>query len=333
MNTRTLTSLRRASCVAFAAVSMLSLLACEADFDKPSKLNSLRVLAVKADKPYPKPGDTVSLEMLWHDGKVQTKASDGGPPTSRNIQVLWIGGCFNPVGDLYYGCYPSLGKIFAAGPGDPSVAKFLGSGDTFKLDIPSDIISQRPTKEGVDPYGLSYVFFAVCAGKIGPSTSMNFGLPLGCFDAQGKELGAEDFVPGYFSLYSYNDRTNANPIVTGLEINGSKEESITLPACKASPCPEYDVRVLIDPASAEVDPGGTGPNGETLTEQMWVDYYASDGAIGKGVRLVNDATKGWNDDNGTTFQPPWETKTVSIYSVVHDNRGGIGWVKRDVSIQ
>ena len=49
------------------AFMTLFLLGCGPDFDPPSELHSLRVLAVQKDLPYAQPGQTVNLQMLWQD--------------------------------------------------------------------------------------------------------------------------------------------------------------------------------------------------------------------------------------------------------------------------
>jgi hypothetical protein len=306
--------------------------ACEPGFDPSNKLNSLRVLAVSADNPYPKPGGKVHFEMLWHDG-----ASPVGEPR-KNIQILWIAGCFDPIGDLYYACYPELGKLF--GPGGqpaPEALKYFGTGNSFDLDIPADIVSRRPPREGVEAYGTIFVFFAVCAGQIRPTElTGSSSIPLGCYDETGKLLGAEDFVPGYLNLYSYEDRSNQNPIVTGFDIDGkSYPESDPIPdthvrGCRSGDCADIAIKPIIDRASAEVDPGAITPDGTQLTEMVWVDYYASAGKLAKSARLVNDASKGWNEDLGVKYTPPEPGVTAVVYAVVHDSRGGIGWVKRTV---
>lgn len=319
---------------AMAAIGALSLFAspgCEEDFDPSSSLKTMRVLAVRADNPYPKPGTRVKLEMLWHDGK----ASADQP---RKVQILWIGGCFDPQGDLYYACYPQFASFF--GPGgapSPDGLKYLGQGDSFELDIPADIISRRPVREDVEPYGVSFVFFLACAGTIKPlpEPSEN-GLPLGCYDDKGNLLGEQDFVPGYLSLYSYENRSNANPILKGFAIKGesyAEGDDIPdthIPGCREGDCPDSTVKAIIDPASAELDPGAVDPDGNQLREQMWVDYYTSAGKLSKAARLVNDALKGWNEDNGVSISPPDPGTTFFVYTVVHDNRGGIAWAKRRV---
>jgi hypothetical protein len=321
----------RSSALAVACVLCAAPLpGCEPDFEPSNKLSTLRVLAVRADQPYPAPGSTVQLEMLWYDGK--------SPPDEprKDIQVLWIGGCFDPLGDLYYGCYPEFAKLFGeGGQPSPDALKYLGTGNTFSLQIPQDIISRRPPREGVEPYGVSFVFFAVCAGQIRPTQATgSAALPFGCYDADGKELGPEDFVPGYLNLYSYDSRTNENPVVTGFSIGEqSFPETEPVPdtrvrGCRPNDCASIPIKALVDKASAELDQGALDPDGKPLTEMLWVNYYASGGELEKSARLVNDATKGWNEELGVMFKPPAPGEKAWLFTVVHDNRGGIGWSKR-----
>ncbi|OQB10023.1 MAG: hypothetical protein BWY17_04410 [Deltaproteobacteria bacterium ADurb.Bin207] len=300
---------------------------CEEGFDPPSKLNTLRVLGVQADKPYPKPGETVELRMLWHDGKSPVDAP-------RPVQIVWIGGCFNPAGDLYYLCYPQMAEKLSQIEKDPSlIDKLFGFGDTFSLDIPADIIANRPAVPGAEPYGLSYVFFAACAGQLAPSEPGDDGLPFGCFDETGRRLGADDFVPGYFGLYSFADRTNDNPIVVGLMINGhliDPSQEPSFPRCTKGACHDLQLRAVVDPESAETNTGLVDSDGRVLSEQMWVEYLATAGKIERSPRLVNDASKGFNEDNGTAYEPPSEVGKQYLFAVVRDNRGGVAWVKQGV---
>ncbi len=145
---------------AMVATAAMLITGCEKGFDPASQIQTLRIVGVRADKPYPKPGETVEFEMLWHDGS--------SPPDSpRPVQIVWIGGCFNPAGDLYYQCFEQLGQKLSALEEDPSrINEVLGFGETYSLEIPSDIISNRNVAEGVDPYGLTVVFFAACAGTL-----------------------------------------------------------------------------------------------------------------------------------------------------------------------
>ena len=319
---------RIASCLGLVAgvAASLTAVGCEEDFDPASKLNTLRVLAVEASNPYPKPGETVELTMLWHDGK--------SPPDSpRPVQVVWLGGCINPSGDLYYNCYEPLAQKLAQLEQDPSLFEDLfGVGDTFSVEIPEDIISSRPTVEDTDPYGMTYIFFAACAGEIQPAEPGDDGLPFGCFDTDGNRLGADDYVPGYLSLYSYEDRTNANPILEGLTINGELVDPNTVPTysrCTDASCSDLEIRAVIDPASAETTDFVDG-DGNPLSEQMWVEYLATGGEVESSPKLVNDATKGFNTKNETDYTPPSSAGKQYLFAVVRDNRGGVAWVQQGI---
>lgn len=193
---------------------------CEDDFEPRSVVNSLRLLGIQADKPLPRAGDTVSMKLLWHDGA-------SPPDAPRAVQSLWLAGCFNPKGDLYYECFEQIAKRFrdmGTSP-SPDLGGLVGTGDTFSLKIPDDLISARPQAMGREPYGLSYVFVALCAGKLslakdfsgqsgndsqagsdGASTVLRS--PLECQDEQGTPLTSRDFVFSYFRLYSYEEHTN-----------------------------------------------------------------------------------------------------------------------------
>lgn len=309
------------------AALLLAASGCDSTFEPKTSLTTLRIIGVRADNPYPKPGDAVQLEMLWHDG-----ASPVNAP--RKVQVMWIGGCFNPVGDLYYQCFPQMAKSLAQLEKDPSKAgDFIGFGNTFTWKIPSDLISSKPPLEGVVPYGLSYVFFAACAGELRPAEPGPDNLPIGCFAPDGTRLGADDFVPGYFALYSYNDRSNTNPVFRGLEINGQlldPQVEAVYPKCLSSPCADLRLRSDVDPASAEQNEVAPG---KFVQEQMWVEYFATAGEFDDGAQLVNDATKGFNADNGVIYTPPEGALQVVFYAVVRDNRGGVAWVKQPVRFE
>src|SRR5438445_2491353 len=137
--------MRRRAILPVLALSLFAALGCGPQFDPGNEIKTLRVLGVKKDKPYAQPGDDVDLQLLWHD------------PKERAVQRVFIGGCVNPPGDLYYGCFAQYGQT---GAGLPP----FGSGDTFTVSLPSDIISSRPALEPGQPrYGLYIVFFAVCA--------------------------------------------------------------------------------------------------------------------------------------------------------------------------
>jgi len=225
--------------------------ACSPGYLPSDLVNGLRILAVEADKPYLLPGESVTFELHLRDGH---------PDGARPVNVLWLGGCVNPPGDLYYGCFLQFAEIFKAlgegglmppQPGQPppnfppgliGFSPAVTTSTTFTTTIPMDIVSSRPTPDGGAKYGIAYMFFFACAGQIKPIEVDPGGaagfLPLGCFDSEGKRLPADSFVPGYTQVYSFEDeRRNENPVVKGLIVNGVRtaDDPAAIPIVKACP--------------------------------------------------------------------------------------------------
>jgi hypothetical protein len=335
----------------FAATGLcLSALAgtgCAPEFERPSELRTLRVLAVQKDKPYARPGETVNLEMLWHDGLYE----EGSTEPRRPVQIAWLSGCFDPPADLFYGCFADLP--------DPQFSTCTTGGaepcERFSFEMPADVISRRPRPldPTQPPYGIAFVFFAACAGTLGPApaTSEQRAFPIGCFDAGGQPLGPEDFVAVYSIVFSYDAFANQNPIITGFEFNGEpvpadqmciggecQDKVFPDVACGAGPCIETceedgdpvdcdgtKFRPIVDRSSAELDEISVVTRGRTLGEQMWINYYVDRGGVKSDARLLNDAVAGWNDDYGTELFGPKDAGRLRIWAVVHDNRGGMSW--------
>jgi hypothetical protein len=362
------------------ALALLIGSGCVAGFDPPSKVNSLRIFAVIADKPYANPGDEVTFTMTLHDGY---PPPEEGP--RQNIQIVWLGGCFNPPGDQYFGCYEQIGELlgslasFASNPEqlpfDPLTCVgpeaecclppddehlCFGINDTqYKLKLPDDIVSSRPPPATGPHYGLAYVFFAACAGaRIGLVTDPGgraSSFPIGCFDEENRRLGPESFIAGYTQIYVFADgRPNNNPEIQGISLDGAamSEDFAEIPTVKACPltederrvggcgqqdpysdCTTYDVEVLVDPGVAELDPESTGKDGSQLTEAVWVDYYADQGDLQPGIKLVNDAVKGFNEKREVTWIPPAEPTVVNLWAVLHDARGGAAVAHRLVRVE
>jgi len=73
--------------------------------------------------------------------------------------------------------------------------------------------------------------------------------------------------------------------------------------------------------------------GRHLGEQMWINYYTDAGGFQSPVRLLNDATSGWNAIYGTPFYPPKTPGLSRIWAIVHDNRGGVSWSGITLKVQ
>jgi hypothetical protein len=371
---------------------VLATLGCGPTFSPPTEVKSLRVLGVSKDKPYAVPGDDVTLTMLWYDG---SEAGQAMPP--RDVGITWLGGCLNPAGDSYQGCFEQYGAALggssmSSGPPRmaPAANVTLGSGAKFTVHIPTDSDNGAPVLHpSQDPklpyYGLTYVFFSLCPGKIAPGDEH---FPIHCLDKDSNAvLGPDDFVIGYSAIYFFAPRpngepyTNANPITTGFyfgpadvtaapgtclgdtclgsctpdpsdptapdcvnpplpqpqDFDCETYPTLCMPLCKddgnPQKCPPHDLRLAIDPHTFEKDDVTNDAYGQNYGEQMWIDYYSTFGNFRSSTKLLNDATTGYNSQNGTQFYAPNVKGLVPIWAVIHDNRGGVSWAGTTLKIQ
>ena len=354
------------------ALGLFALPSCAAGYDSPSKVSSLRFLALTADHPYALPGQEVALRMTVDDG---LGAPDDPAHAPRDLQILWIGGCFDPAADAFYLCFQQLAEELAAlGQGTPPPAGLVqvgllpgsrsGEPDAveYRLTMPDDIVTRRPAPPSGPHYGIAYVFFAACAGKLAPvdlSTYQGYvpdqgiSIPLQCLDAAGNAQGADSFAVGYTQIYVFADgRQNANPPIDGMTFDGADMPEGTtsipvVPACALTDaerkakgcgreglaaCQGYDVNALIGDV-AELNTGATDVDGSPLREIVWVDYFADRGDFGDELMLVSDAKTGYQATHDTLWYPPAEPGLVSLWTVARDQRGGSSVIRRFVQVQ
>ncbi|MEO6602391.1 MAG: hypothetical protein ABIQ16_21095 [Polyangiaceae bacterium] len=331
-----------------------ALTACSNNFAPQSKIDTLRVIAVRPEPASGAPGKTSALELVVADGALPR--ADGGP--ARALQVVWLAGCHNPPTRQYFGCYPLLGQLAARlspravdTPAKSLPPSVFGTGTHYDLAVPDNILSSAPKKAG-DPihFGVSYAFFAACAGELRPRLSFTDRLPIDCVDPlTGTSLGRKDFVTGFTTLYSYEGATNANPVLTGVRLGSTALDTRAcrsdadcaglvdpaqagfdercgsqgtcapvLPACSASgTCAKILITPDVDPASAEPLPG-VGAN-----EILWANYYATAGKFEEATELVNDRSTGFIADHGSYFLRPLDSDVpTTVWLTINDERGG-----------
>lgn len=357
-------------------VAALGLLACGPELDRSSELKTLRVLGIHKSAAYAQPGEELALSMLWHDGRTREDAT-----APDRVSVAWFSFCFNPGADQYYGCFDSLSGGQGSPPGgEPQQLELppagsraclpgtstensvcVGSGDRFSFTMPADIISSRPPPPDPSqpPYGLSFVFFTACAGELATSTpSEENPFPFVCRDADGAQLGADDFVAGYTAVYAYENLRNNTPIIEGFAVKGvsvtpdcigpdcldkpvvvsadCSPDAVVIPVCTEDDdddCPGHDIRPLVPDTSVDPDQLSADTRGRDLTEQMWINYYTDRGSVKSDARLFNDAVAGVNRNYGTEYRAPKEPGPATVWAVVHDNRGAMNWVREELCIQ
>ena len=325
---------------------------CAAAVDPPSLINSLRVLSVTLDKPYAKPGETVRFDMRYFDGR----ETESFTP----VTIVWIGGCENPPGNQYFGCYEQLGALFqavAAGEIPPDGLIAAGPGLTsFEYTLSDTIVSEVAPPPIGPRLGIAYVFFVACAGELRPveqdGETEAGSFPLGCFDSEGRQLGPEGYIPGYTQVYAFEDgRENQNPNAAGMLVDGELQPEGAILAAKVCPISSEDRRqpgcaaedafevcspvvldVQVDESVAEPDPDAKDAEGNQLEEVVWVSYYSDAGDFDTGIKLLHDSAKGLTSDRSVEWVPPPEPGLYTLWAVVRDNRGGTKLIEHLVEV-
>ncbi len=344
----------------------LTLPGCGEEADRPSDVHTLRVLAVRSETPFGKPGVAAELTMLAHDGSPRAKRADG---SKRTTSTLWIGGCSNPPGDSYAACMPYLAEVvsrlsdenLASGSVPPDApAGFVGWGERFTAQIPEDIITSRKVAAGVAyPYGVQIVFFAHCGGVLRRTKNGATGFPLGCFDAEtAKELGRDDFEYGFYPLFVYDSLENQNPEISSVQLAGNEIGPIctdsepcldgfhcgsagfcipVVARCKATDKDDCDSHLLsVDVPRNSVERAAVAhvTEADAKSEILWVSYYANAGSFVHDARIINDPNSGWSDDTSGKWRANVSSsREVRLWAVVRDNRNGVTWVERDVWVE
>lgn len=342
-----------------------ALFACGGSFPPQSKVDSVRLFAVRADKPYAKPGETVTLEAL---------ATDQRRDKPRAMKIYWIPVvCMNPRDDLYYLCFAPQGDGGAAGvpqtrlvpigplagaagdggaegggggagrgagagglasiPTGVDLSAFLPQGPTISFPIPPDAVQPR---NGSSPYGILIVFNVVCAGQVRfGQTDPGAGpqqVPIHCTDEEGTPLPPSDYVIGISRVYAYPDRTNTNPVIEKMTVDGKDVDpsaGIMVDKCQGvkhrTDCKEIKIDTHVSDASWEDNPADV-VRGDPLREQIWVDYYTDVGDFDSDARLLFDTRQGRIDDSADKYRAPQDPVDGTVWAVVHDNRGGVSWM-------
>jgi hypothetical protein len=280
---------------------------CNGDFDPSSRVTDLRVLAVRADSPYAAPGQSVHLDTLAVD------------PAERTI--TWgFGLCVNPASGSAPGCLATL---------DASTIVTGQSMSSFDFAVPSDVIAQLPS-DGTARASVGAVVVA-CPGEL---TAVSGAVPFRCVDVSGRMLGTDEYVVGVKRVFARQTDRNENPVVNGVTWDGTAwpaSEVKDVVACDESgndygACSSREQHVITVAVPAESLESGVDSFGVPFGEEVVVQYYASEGIFEHDVRFASDTTTGW------TARRESAGRTVTMWFVVRDDRGGVTWDTRQVRV-
>ena len=344
------------------ALSVLGVLgACgAAGFDPKSQVDSVRLFAAKADKPYAKPGERVSLDVLTYDGRANPKRP------MRHYFLPFV--CLNPANDSYYGCFlpgalgPTDGGVapradsgasggggagaagaiaFLAGVEDGTdLTPILVQGTRFSYVVPQTaVIARAETPD--EPYGLTIVFTVACAGRVvfrRPSIETRQQVPLACVDEDGVNLPPSEYVIGIHRVYVYESKTNENPVLQGLTYDGQPVDpnvGVEIDRCtltRRTDCPEHKLDTVVPEASWQLQDGVKTSTGGDAREQIWVDYYTTLGEI-EGARLIYDIGQGRVTESGARLTGDSINGRGTLFAILHDNRGGVAWTHVPITVK
>jgi hypothetical protein len=266
---------------------------CTDDFDPPSLVNKLRVLAVMADTPFAQPGQQVNLQALAYD------------PEQRALSWGW-GSCEAIASTDAVDCLRQ--SSFAA--------LQVGSETTHTLQIPQTTASYVG------------VVVVACPGTI--QTGSTDDIPIACIDQSGRALPIEQFELGLKRIFVRDSALNQNPQLQAVSWNAADwgAQLVPMAECErggSGTCTKFAKHeISVDAAGASED--SVDLAGLPIREQSVVQFYATGGEFDDDVRLASDAKTKWHakkEDAG---------KRVRFWFVVRDDRGGVSWLERSLQV-
>lgn len=274
-------------------------LSCSADdFTPVSVVDSLRVLAVRADLPAAEPGEKVHLDALVADPI----------GAGRAVKFAWAT-CVNPGSPEVPDC------AAAAGP-------FTTGGASFDYVVPANALDDRPSDL---PIGIVGVLFAACAGDVVFERTAT--APVRCV-RDGRDVGREGFMWGEKRIVVVRGVRNANPRIADVRFDGApwaapppvaRCDGKTFDDCAADA--QHDVAIVATPDSAETLAG--------VTEDLVAFYFVS------GGRVADDFKRADGGSFATKLDAPGVASgaLVDVWLVLRDDRGGVDWQRRSYRVR
>jgi hypothetical protein len=292
---------------------------CGGNFDSPTLLSKLRLLALQAEPVNPAEGVTTTLTPLVY---------------SRSTEALAWSWSWCPVlGDANdgYVCPISYddasAMLAAAGVTAPVPAFDLGTGATasFANPFPPDVLA------------------ALCAGGFdGQPLDCTNGFPIrvSVSVSQGAATQLGTTVVGL--PIAAGAASNANPVPGPISVDlGASGGNEVLDDTGSVVVPRLQDNVLhlaLDDSQAETYLG-TGSDGGTATlrETLLMSWFAELGDFHDDRTLFIDGVESLADAATNTWKPPATREdarpTSRVIVVVRDDRGGVGWTGATASLE
>jgi hypothetical protein len=300
-------------------LSLVSMLGCAAEFDPGSRVDSYRVLAQQTDVPFAQPGETVNVSSLSFD------------PQGRSVTWAW-GVCVNPDASTVEGCMNEIAEGAAATGSTGILAQGPGL-SSFSYTVPADAISSLPEKaKGSAMVGILSI---ACPGDLSFEQASST-LPFSCKEAgTGRVFGLDEFIVGLKRVQVRATDRNKNPQIEQVLFDGAdwpESEVKQVIACDTDnndykPCAEETKHAISARPTADSVESGRSEFGIDFSEQVIIQYFSTAGTFEDEVKIAEDPETHFvarKADSG---------KDLTLWMVVHDDRGGATWTERHVHVQ
>jgi hypothetical protein len=250
-------------------------------------------------------------------------------PENRPVTWAWAS-CVNPEESSLQGCLAKLNES-----ADPASSVFaMGAGmDTPELLIPSDVLSALPVQAR---FAASVgVVSVACPGSLSLGDGPG-GLPFRCQDVDsGRDMALDEFIAGIKRITVRENDRNQNPEIARITFDGvawpadevkdvgfCDRTDFSYAACPAGE--KHQLAAVLTPESFE---SGRDELGRDFDEQLVIQYYATEGIFENEVRVGHEPENGWVARQSASGQ------TLRLWFVARDNRGGVSWAERQLTVR
>jgi len=300
-------------------LALSSMLGCAADFDPGSRVNSYRVLAQQTDVPFAQPGETVNITSLSYD------------PQGRSVTWAW-GACVNPDSSTVEGCLSEIAEE-AANSGGSGILAQGPALSNFSYTVPADTLDSLP--EGAKASAMVGIVSIACPGDLSLEQAAN-ALPFACKEAgTGRVLALDEYIVGLKRIQVRSTDRNQNPQIDQVLFDGAvwpEGEIKQVIACDTddneyAPCADDTKHAITARPTTDSVESGRTEFGIDFSEQVIVQYYATEGTFEYEVKIADDPQTGWAARKAASG------KDLTLWMVVRDDRGGASWAERHVHVQ
>jgi hypothetical protein len=314
-----ISSLRARLAVGAAALGLLAA-ACQPEFQPYHELQELRIMGVRADKPWFGPGEAAVLDALVHN-----------PDPEAQLSFAWSWCPLASASADGFQCQITEEQL--AENGVPFLPYDLGTTPTVMFPYPTDPLALRLACESIAEQGNLPDFVPL------PDCEKGFPVTVSLVLDDGRETIRA--VKEMVLIYDVDDERNRNPQLGGFAVRRQGEESTVAllpePTVLARVERGADYRLEVDIPSESSEPYTPSGTEEATSESLVVTWFVEGGELAKtrtsyfpGESELESAEQNdWVPPSGDDF----EDAEMRVYTVLRDGRGGIDWIASRLSLE